>query len=78
MLNKFCIRNVLQMDMLFIESELDVVIDSGLFQVMTDEERPVFTQQVHRLLRKGGKYFMLCFSTGSRANTRCPEDSKRL
>ncbi|WP_410509505.1 class I SAM-dependent methyltransferase [Methanosarcina hadiensis] len=59
---KFVVEDALQMDWLFEEGEFDIVIDSGLFHVMTDEERPVFAQQVHRVLRKGGKYFMLCFS----------------
>lgn len=58
----FVVGNVLQMDRLFAEGEFDVVIDSGLFHVMMDEERPVFAQQVHRILKNGGKYFMLCFS----------------
>ena len=58
----FVVGNVLHMDRLFREEEFDVVIDSGLFHVMKDEERPVFVQQVHKVLRKGGKYFMLCFS----------------
>lgn len=58
----FVIGNVLQMDQLFMEGEFDTVIDSGLFHVMTDEERPIFARQVHRVLRTGGKYFMLCFS----------------
>lgn len=58
----FAIGNVLQMDKLFDEGEFDIVIDSGLFHVMTDEERPVFARQVNRVLRTGGKYFMLCFS----------------
>jgi ubiquinone/menaquinone biosynthesis C-methylase UbiE len=58
----FVVGNVLQMDRLFSEAEFDVIIDSGLFHVMTDEERPVFVQQVHRVLKPGGKYFMLCFS----------------
>ena len=58
----FAVGNVLQMNRLFEESEFDVVIDSGLFHVMTDEERPVFARQVHRVLKEGGKYFMLCFS----------------
>ncbi|MGA9188270.1 MAG: class I SAM-dependent methyltransferase [Methanosarcina sp.] len=58
----FVVGNVLQMDRLFMEDEFDVVIDSGLFHVMTDEERPVFARQVHRVLKAGGKYFMLCFS----------------
>lgn len=58
----FVSGNVLQMDQIFREGEFDIVIDSGLFHVMTDEERPVFAQQVHRVLKKDGKYFMLCFS----------------
>jgi ubiquinone/menaquinone biosynthesis C-methylase UbiE len=58
----FVVGNVLQMDRLFMEAEFDFVIDSGLFNAMTDEERPVFTQQVRRVLKPGGKYFMLCFS----------------
>jgi len=58
----FVVGNVLQMDRLFSEAEFDIVIDSGLFHVMTDEERPVFVQHVHRVLKPGGKYFMLCFS----------------
>ncbi|AKB72547.1 class I SAM-dependent methyltransferase [Methanosarcina mazei] len=59
---KFVVEDALQMNRLFEEGEFDVVIDSGLFHVMMDEERPVFVQQVHRVLREGGNYFMLCFS----------------
>ena len=44
------------------EAEFDIVIDSGLFHAMTDEERPVFARQIHRVLKPGGKYFMLSFS----------------
>jgi ubiquinone/menaquinone biosynthesis C-methylase UbiE len=58
----FVVGNVLRMDLLFFEYEFDVAIDSGLFHTMTDEERPVFARQVHRVLKPGGKYFMLCFS----------------
>jgi ubiquinone/menaquinone biosynthesis C-methylase UbiE len=58
----FVVGNVLQMDRLFRKDEFDVVIDSGLFHTITDEERPVFAQQVDRVLKKDGKYFMLCFS----------------
>jgi cyclopropane fatty-acyl-phospholipid synthase-like methyltransferase len=50
------------MDRLFIEAEFDTIIDSGLFNAMTDEERPVFARQIYRVLKPGGKYFMLCFS----------------
>ena len=58
----FIVGDVLRMDRLFAEGEFDTVIDSGLFHVMTDEERPIFARQIHRVLRTGGKYFMLCFS----------------
>ena len=58
----FVVGNVLQMDRLFIEAEFDTIIDSGLFHVMTDEERPLFARQIYRVLKPGGKYFMLCFS----------------
>ena len=58
----FVVGNVLQMDRLFIEAEFDTIIDSGLFHVMTDDERPLFARQLYRVLKQGGKYFMLCFS----------------
>lgn len=58
----FVAGEVLQMDWLFMEGEFDIVIDAGLFHVMTDDERPVFVRPVHRVLKAGGKYFMLCFS----------------
>lgn len=59
---RFVTGDVLQMDRLFMEGEFDTVIDSGLFHVMMNEERPIFVRQVHRVLKAGGKYFMLCFS----------------
>ena len=58
----FVVGNVLRMDRLFMKAEFDIVIDSGLFHAMTDEERSVFALQVHRVLKPGGEYFMLCFS----------------
>jgi len=58
----FVVGDVLRMDQLFRESEFDVIIDSFLFHTFTDEERPIFARQVHRMLKPGGKYFMLCFS----------------
>jgi ubiquinone/menaquinone biosynthesis C-methylase UbiE len=58
----FVVGDVLRMDQLFKESEFDVVIDSFLFHTFKDEERPIFAKQVYRVLKPGGKYFMLCFS----------------
>lgn len=44
------------------KGEFDVVIDSGLFHIMTEENRHVFARQVCWVLKKGGKYFMLSVS----------------
>ena len=38
------------------------VLDSGLFHTFSNNERPVFAKQVARVLGRGGRYFMLCFS----------------
>ncbi len=40
----------------------DAVIDSGVFHIFTDEERPKYVQNLARVLKPGGKYFMLVFS----------------
>ena len=38
------------------------VIDNGLFHTFSDEERPVFADQLAKVLRPGGTYLMACFS----------------
>jgi len=40
----------------------DTVIDTGLFHVFADEERPRFVRSLGSVLRPGGAYFMMCFS----------------
>ncbi len=40
----------------------DTVIDSGLFHVFSDEERPRFRAGLERVLEPGGRYLLLCFS----------------
>jgi len=37
-------------------------IDSGLFHTLSDEDRPVFVDNLAAVLSPSGKYFMLCFS----------------
>jgi len=57
--------NFLVSDALKIQSlrtKFDTVIDCGLFHVLSDEERPIFTSSLSSALFPGGKYFMLCFS----------------
>ncbi len=44
------------------EEEFDNVVDSGLFHTFSDKERLVFAQEIARVLRKRGSYFMMCFS----------------
>jgi len=40
----------------------DTVIDSGLFHVFSDDERPRFRESLGRVVRSGGTYFLMCFS----------------
>jgi cyclopropane fatty-acyl-phospholipid synthase-like methyltransferase len=42
--------------------KFDTATDSGLFHTLSDEDRPVFVDNLAAVLRPGGKYFMLCFS----------------
>ena len=46
----------------FEKGEFDNVTDSGLFHTFQDPDRSVFAREIARVLREGGKYFMLCFS----------------
>jgi len=45
-----------------LERTFDTVIDSGLFHVLNDEERPRFVTSLASVLNRHGTYFMLCFS----------------
>jgi SAM-dependent methyltransferase len=40
----------------------DTVIDSGLFHVLSDKERPLFVDNLAAVIRRAGTYFMLCVS----------------
>jgi cyclopropane fatty-acyl-phospholipid synthase-like methyltransferase len=40
----------------------DNVIDTGLFHIFSDEERPLYALTIASVLRPSGKYHMLCFS----------------
>ena len=42
--------------------EFDVITDSGLFHVFSDDERPPFVSSLRSALRPGGIYYMMCFS----------------
>jgi SAM-dependent methyltransferase len=40
----------------------DTVLDSGLFHVLEDGDRPAFVDGLRAVIPPGGRYFMLCFS----------------
>ena len=40
----------------------DTATDSGLFHTLSDDDRPVFVENLAAILAPGGNYFMLCFS----------------
>ena len=42
--------------------KFDVITDSGLFHVFSDDERPPFVSSLRSALRPGGVYYMMCFS----------------
>lgn len=56
----FLVHNALELARL--GRAFDTVIDSGLFHIFSDEERPVFTESLSAVLRPGGTYYMLCFT----------------
>src|SRR3972149_4836673 len=57
---KFLVQDALHLGKL--ATTFDTVIDSGLFHVFSDEERPVFVRSLATVLREGGTYYMMCFS----------------
>jgi ubiquinone/menaquinone biosynthesis C-methylase UbiE len=40
----------------------DMIIDSGLFHIFSDEERLLFVRSLSSVLKPGGTYYLLCFS----------------
>jgi cyclopropane fatty-acyl-phospholipid synthase-like methyltransferase len=56
----FLVGNVLELSSL--NRKFENATDSGLFHTLSDEDRPVFVENLAAILSPGGKYFMLCFS----------------
>ena len=50
------------LDLVGLGRTFDSVIDSGFFHVLSDEDGPVFVENLAAVLAPGGRYFMLCFS----------------
>jgi cyclopropane fatty-acyl-phospholipid synthase-like methyltransferase len=57
---QFLVLNALDLPRL--NRKFDTATDSGLFHTLSDEDRPLFVDNLAAILSPGGKYFMLCFS----------------
>ena len=56
----FLVLNAL--DLARLNRKFDTATDSGLFHTLSDEDRPVFVDNLAAILSPAGKYLMLCFS----------------
>lgn len=56
----FAVADALELD--GYQERFDTVLDSGLFHVFDDEERPRYVAAVHRACRPGGRVHVLAFS----------------
>jgi len=45
-----------------LDPNFDVIIDSGVFHVFSDEDRPRYVASVAAVLRPGGTLYLMCFS----------------
>jgi|SRR5271165_5946428 len=50
------------LDLACLGRTFDTAIDSGLFHVFSDEQRPLYVNGLAAVLRDGGTFHMLCFS----------------
>lgn len=50
------------LDMAQWTERFDTALDSGVFHVFSDEDRPRYLAGLRTVLRPGGMYFLLCFS----------------
>jgi len=57
---QFQVQNFLNLP--FEDEEFDFVFDMGCFHHVKVEDRDTFIRGVHRVLKKGGSYIMVCFS----------------
>ena len=57
---QFLVLNAL--DLSSLNRKFGTATDSGLFHTLSDEDRPLFVDNLAAVLSPGGKYFMLCFS----------------
>jgi cyclopropane fatty-acyl-phospholipid synthase-like methyltransferase len=51
---------VLRLDHL--SRRFDAIIDSGVFHVFDDDQRPIYVKSLRSALRPGGTCYLMCFS----------------
>ena len=56
----FCVLDA--RDLSKLNRKFDTATDSGFFHTLSDEDRPVFVNNLAATLSPAGNYFMLCFS----------------
>ncbi len=56
----FWVGNALQL--VSLNRVFDRILDSALFHVFSDEERPVYAENLRHVLRPGGLAYVVCFS----------------
>jgi len=57
---RFEVADVLDLGVL--DLEFDTIIDSGVFHVFSDEDRPRYVASLAAVLRPGGTCYLMCFS----------------
>ena len=57
---RFQVQNFLNLP--FEDEEFDFVFDMGCFHHVKVKDRSTFIRGIHRVLKKGGSYLMVCFS----------------
>jgi SAM-dependent methyltransferase len=57
---RFLVRDAF--DLAALGEQFDTVLDSGLFHIFHDEDRPAFVESLRAVIPAGGRYFMLAFS----------------
>lgn len=58
---RLMVQNFLKLP--FEDEEFDFVFDMGCFHHVEVEDRSMFIKGVHRVLKKGGTYLLICFSS---------------
>jgi SAM-dependent methyltransferase len=59
---RFEVADALDLSPLGLAGQIDTVIDSGVFHVFSDDDRPRYVASLATVLRPGGTTYLMCFS----------------